>query len=737
MFFELLLLSVAAMAGWQGLVVATKGSGERRTYAFMLLADALLAGWTWSLERAEGNADAEVGSLLGAVAIGAFVFLVFVPTLLRSLTRRALAFGRPGIALRLLGLRELLQPGMGARLDRDLLSLDLVVRAGRVDDALVELRRRRVHASSHPRLRQLLDERITLTLLFARRFREALGYYERAFEPVPGGVSPPLYVEVLRAYGEEGELAQVATMLDRLERSPLAEEPALAVLVARARLIFLAFVGRPVEVEALVAASGPLAILSLAGRAYWLGVARFHAGDAAGARTAFAEAVGHASTDEQSRRVAEARLADAGSAAVRVLEPDVAALAERVIARIAAGEPAGRAVEPRLLGVRAKDVPVTVGIVAANLAVAMLLALALGPSEDPGVLAEAGANLRVAVLAGEWWRLPASTLLHVGVLHLAVNMYGLWVLGRLVEQLFGRARFFVIYSMAGLGGALASLLLGAAGISAGASGAVMGVLGAGIAELALRGRSGRAPWRRPLLANLIFIAVANLVIGNLYEAIDQAAHVGGLVTGACFALLLSPSGLLGRSRVAGVVTLLLVGLSVGSVAYAALGVATTRYADTIARVGWTRSVLGGVSLEAPRAWIGVAKPRGVSDGELLDPTFVRGPVLVVIAGPLGAESPTATAAALRTQHRAFFEQSKEVREVAEIDAAMALPAGWSAAALRISFAMPWGHAWYRRVFLVQAVGDDGIVVVLLYPESRHALMAPLVPRILGSARIVD
>ncbi|MBU6147083.1 MAG: rhomboid family intramembrane serine protease [Actinomycetales bacterium] len=136
-----------------------------------------------------------------------------------------------------------------------------------------------------------------------------------------------------------------------------------------------------------------------------------------------------------------------------------------------------------------------------------------------------------AIASGEWWRLLTSAFLHGSVLHLAFNMYILFVLGRDLERLLGHARYLALYLLSALGGAVASYWLSnPAGVSVGASGAVFGLLGATV----IAGRYLRAD----VTQALILIGL-NVVIGFIIPGIDWRAHLGGLVTGALVAFILT------------------------------------------------------------------------------------------------------------------------------------------------------------------------------------------------------
>lgn len=129
-----------------------------------------------------------------------------------------------------------------------------------------------------------------------------------------------------------------------------------------------------------------------------------------------------------------------------------------------------------------------------------------------------------ALAAGEWWRLLTSGFLHFGLIHLAFNMIALWVIGQDLEQVLGRTRFVVVYLVSLLGGSLAVFLLGAENaLTAGASGAVFGLMG-GLVVVLIRMR--RSP--RPALT----IILLNVVITFVVPGISILGHLGGLAFGA-------------------------------------------------------------------------------------------------------------------------------------------------------------------------------------------------------------
>lgn len=133
--------------------------------------------------------------------------------------------------------------------------------------------------------------------------------------------------------------------------------------------------------------------------------------------------------------------------------------------------------------------------------------------------------------AGEWWRLLTSAFVHIGILHLGMNMIVLWTSGRLAEQLFGRAGFVVLYGLSALAGSLASVAFHPMIPSAGASGAVFGIYGGFIGFLIVCRTSLPQEVRSSMWHNTIGFVVYNIAFGLTQRHVDMAAHLGGLVAG--------------------------------------------------------------------------------------------------------------------------------------------------------------------------------------------------------------
>src|SRR3954447_2495754 len=148
---------------------------------------------------------------------------------------------------------------------------------------------------------------------------------------------------------------------------------------------------------------------------------------------------------------------------------------------------------------------------------------------------------KAAVAAGEYWRLWTVTLLHGDLLHLAFNMYALYLAGTIVERWYGSIRFGAVYLACAAAGSTASFVFGGEAPSVGASGAVFGLFGVLLA--AGRLHHPVDPRSRGVVSQLLFLVVINLVFGfSSGGSIDNAAHLGGLAAGLWLGALIPPTG---------------------------------------------------------------------------------------------------------------------------------------------------------------------------------------------------
>lgn len=156
---------------------------------------------------------------------------------------------------------------------------------------------------------------------------------------------------------------------------------------------------------------------------------------------------------------------------------------------------------------------------------------------SPGLIAW-GANVRSLTLAGEWWRLLTCCFVHIGAIHLLLNMYAFLLIGAQLEPRLGRTRFLFAYLLSGIVASTVSLWWhDGNSISAGASGAIFGMYG--VFLVMLRTELVEKAKRKQLLASMIFFIGYNL-LGGLQAGVDNAAHIGGLMAGVVISLCFIP-----------------------------------------------------------------------------------------------------------------------------------------------------------------------------------------------------
>ncbi len=344
-----------------------------------------------------------------------------------------------------------------------------------------------------------------------------------------------------------------------------------------------------------------------------------------------------------------------------------------------------------------------VRLVAAS-AVAGGLALAVGSTSDLGVLVRGGAMVRGLIEGGEWWRLVTCIFVHVGTVHLAVNAIGMVFLGRVTEELFGTARTLALFAVCGLAGSVASFLASPAGVSAGASGAIFGLLGAVFIELTWQRQKYRMAWKRGMWGGLVVVTVAQVGVGFLYPVIDQWAHGAGLLAGVMFGFVLSPSArwaTAGRSAA----IVLAIGFAALSITAAVL-VARTPIAASLASAPAPRHTIGGIAITAPGTWS--------SDGELVDPD---GMVFVTVQrAPLQSIAPQMVAWIAQAH---AIGKARGFDEVAvATDRVIAMSEGWEGTELIGSYEDPMGvRQSYRVVVAGRAFGATLVQVIVMTPES--------------------
>jgi len=159
-----------------------------------------------------------------------------------------------------------------------------------------------------------------------------------------------------------------------------------------------------------------------------------------------------------------------------------------------------------------------------------------GGSENQEVLINFGANERLSLWQGEYWRLIASIFIHIGFFHLLGNCLFLYLCGPLLELTFGHEKYLIIYILSGFAGSVVSILgmrgdPNFTGISAGASGALFGIMGSLISFTLTEKENLPLKLYRSLIKNLLFLVILNILISLIIPNIDILAHLGGLLAG--------------------------------------------------------------------------------------------------------------------------------------------------------------------------------------------------------------
>ncbi|MCY6959340.1 rhomboid family intramembrane serine protease [Clostridium brassicae] len=152
---------------------------------------------------------------------------------------------------------------------------------------------------------------------------------------------------------------------------------------------------------------------------------------------------------------------------------------------------------------------------------------------DIRVLVFLGAKVNELISQGEYYRLFTAMFLHGGLMHLVLNMYALYALGPLVEKVYGKIKYLIIYFIAGMISSVFSYLF-SSGVSIGASGAIFGLLGASlIFGVKMRDKVGKG-----MVRNIIYVIGINVFIGVAMPNIDNFGHMGGLIGGIIISFIL-------------------------------------------------------------------------------------------------------------------------------------------------------------------------------------------------------
>ena len=357
-----------------------------------------------------------------------------------------------------------------------------------------------------------------------------------------------------------------------------------------------------------------------------------------------------------------------------------------------------------------------------------LRSLLLRPIDVLTLIACGAKDRQLIVEAGEWWRLVSAGFLHGHLLHLALNIYALRILGPLVERVWGTRRFILIYVAALVSGNLLSMALTPLP-SVGASGGVFGLFGAVAVFSTVHRQFVRREARVKLWLNLGVVAALNIGLGIALPFIDNAAHAGGLAGGAFAALILRPVPLQEPDSLIrrGVVHVLAVAAGVAVVWSLASAVRYAASPDTmlLARSRMeARTVKGGAfEVHVPKTWIYTPPEKGQHHHIFDGPGGVR---VVILAVPrdqsADLQSLARSESASLQKHGARPHQRREVTV-------------GDRAAIEIQFRRRDGGAVQRiRVVVFPSAADRLFAVTCICPDARYPLLEVLFDKVIQSIR---
>ena len=174
-------------------------------------------------------------------------------------------------------------------------------------------------------------------------------------------------------------------------------------------------------------------------------------------------------------------------------------------------------------------------IIVINVIVFMLMYTLGNGSENTNTLIDFGANYVKLTKSGEYFRLITSAFLHIGLLHLILNMYSLSIIGTQIEYFYGKIKYIIIYLFSALMGSLFTVALSSSNtVSAGASGAIFGLLG----SMLYFGYHYRGYIGNFIIGQIVPVVLINLFIGFTMPSIGNAAHIGGLIGGYIISMAL-------------------------------------------------------------------------------------------------------------------------------------------------------------------------------------------------------
>jgi len=454
----------------------------------------------------------------GWIGGGLWVLLILMPILGFRLMNQLAYQERFGLASRLGKVLCWLHPAQNWRQFAELLDTLEQVKQGSTTEATAIIDRYKTTN------RPLVRHTIATLYKMEARWQELREWLETNVSQAALHHDPSLILYYLRALGEMGDLNRLLAHLDQVE--PILERSDRGINQSQAYLFAFAFCGQKAQVVQLL--TGPLAFYPKYIRQFWLATADWAAGDVEGGRQQLL-AISQRHTGLY-RHAIQARLSQSPVNLDTLLTPHSRQILARLTLNLHHQIRYGS--RERFLGSRAYT---TWAIIGLNLIV-FGLEIHFGGSENQQVLYQLGALVPQEVLDGAWWRLLTSTFLHFGVLHLLMNMLGLYILGPFVEYALSGWRYLLLYLTTGMGSMFVVSLATHFGYSeaqfvVGASGSVMGIVGATAAILLQGWRRDKSSLASRRLRFILFIIVFQVIFDLSIPQVSFTGHTSGLIIG--------------------------------------------------------------------------------------------------------------------------------------------------------------------------------------------------------------
>lgn len=459
-------------------------------------------------------------SAAGLVSGGFWIAFVLGPSILYRYVQKNIYRQRYRTAYRFAVAAKWLHPGDGLREYPQLLRSFELAHEGRYEEAEELLQR----YAEGP---QWIGKAAALTLNRMRGEWDKIVEKCAALPEAALSRSGDTLAIYFRSLGEIGQINQMVQIFGRQKKNIFRLSRNLRDLT---RLYVYSFAGRPKMVERLF--SDSLSLYPKDIRDFWLATAQIASGEANEGRRAL-EKLKHC-PDGMTRRLVEQRLASTVTATSQTLIPPSKEILDQ--------DEQAYQHELRFEFVsRGRRAFVTYGLIIACMVV-FLFEMILGGSTNPRTLWQMGALLPSLAWHGQWWRILAAQFLHYGFLHLAMNMLALYVLGPFAERELGGVRYLLLYLLSGTCAMLSIMALTAWGLLAedyvvGASGSILGLIGATAALLIFRIRQGIAQAKARLISILLIIGV-QAVFDLATPQVSFTAHITGAIFGFLLALII-------------------------------------------------------------------------------------------------------------------------------------------------------------------------------------------------------